>query len=348
MPDKTRIHWTDDEDLLARFVLGQLDAGEASSLEKHLLECVRCKEAVIAERRIAAGVRLAGREELKRRLARRIGQKAPNDMNWYRLAGIAAAIVLLVTVAIRYEWFGGREDSQTESRQKIDSVSRPPEQAPAPRVAVERPSIDAVKPSVTQKETKSLAGAGARVKGPEADGKKTIREEKGKRAEPATLGLAKEEKAFAKKDQLAAQAAAPDAEELWAQGTLVPSVVVTRMMDRAANLAADAKGIEVVSKTHSALLDSATLTVTQRPISALPSMQKGARRTDAVQTLFRQNPAGLQITLFSDTLLNARELAQASIQSVRQDSIVLLLGNKLIGYKTPSGWLRQQKPTHAR
>jgi hypothetical protein len=347
MPDKTRIHWTDDEDLLARFVLGQLDAGEALPLEHHLQECERCKEAVLAERRIAAGVRLAGREELKRRLARRIGQRASGDINWYRVAGIAAAVVLLVTVAIRYQWLTGRDSPRDESSQKIDSVSRPPEQAPAPQVAVERPSIDAMKPTVTQKETESLAGAGARVKGPEADGKKTIREEKGKRGEPAKLGLAKEEQAFAKKDQLAAQAAS-DAEELWAQGTLAPSVVVTRLMDRAANLAADAKGVEVVTRTQSALLDSATLTVTQRPISALPSMQKGARRTDAVQTLFRQNPAGLQITLFSDTLLNARELAQASIQSVRQDSIVLLLGNKLIGYKTPSGWLRQQKPTHAR
>src|SRR3989304_2584400 len=108
MPDETGKHWTDGEDLLARFVLGKLDAREASSLEQHLAECARCAEAARTEQVIAAGLKRTGREELKQRLAQRLRQQRSHRFNWYQAAGIAAAVVLLVAVALRGDWFFGR------------------------------------------------------------------------------------------------------------------------------------------------------------------------------------------------------------------------------------------------
>lgn len=348
MPDETRNHWTDDEDLLARFVLGQLDAGEASSLQRHLNKCTRCSDAVRAESMIAAGLKRAGREELKQRLSRRVVRERSYKFNWYQAAGIAAAIILLVTMAIRYDWLGRTGDQQTEIREKVDSAALPPPQAPSPQAAIERLTIDATKPVASEKEMKPIAGAATEVKGREADEKRIVSMEKGKRADSVPVTLGKGERAPGKKDQPAMSAAAASTEEFWTQGIVMHTVVASRIADKAADLAAEAKGIAVAAREQTIGADSAALSVTQRPLSTLPRIQQARFRTDGVQTLFRQSQQGMQITLFSDTLLTPQELSQARLEPIGSDSLTLIVGQKRIGYRTPPGWLRHQQPPRAR
>ena len=342
MPDETRKHWTDDEDLLARFVLGQLDAGEASSLEQHLGECARCAEAVRSERLIAAGLKRAGREELKHRLARRLGQPRTYEFNWYQAAGIAAAIVLLVTVAVRYDWFVRSIDQQAELREKSDKIAQLKQEAPAPQTVPAPPSTDAAKSGVSGRAAKSITGEDAEVKRMESDEKRILSLEKGKSPEPVPLLLGKGERSQEKKEQPALMAVAANAGELWTQGIIIHPVV-KRFADQAANLAADAERISVVTMTKKEGVDTTAVRVTQRPVSALPAAQQVAGRTVGIQTLLRQSPQGLQLTLFSDTLLTPQELSQARLQTVGEDSLVLLVGRKLIGYRTPPGWLLRTK-----
>ena len=347
MPDETGKHWTEDEDLLARFVLGNLDAREASSLEQHLAECARCADAVRAEQVIAAGLKRAGREELKQRLAQRLGQHRSYKFNWYQAAGIAAAVVLLVTVAIRDDWFFGSVEKQSEYRQKPDTVVLSEQKAPALQTEFERPQTDAVKSETSGREAKPIADAVAKKKKEAMDEKRTLSLQEVKKSQPIPTMLGKGV-AQAEQAQPALMTVAAGAQELWTQGTLIRTNVVTRFADKAVNIAADAKRISDAAKANVIGIDSSNVSVTQLPASALPARQQRARGAGEVQTLFRQGPQGLQIVLFGDTLLTPHELDQARLEPVGPDSLILIAGQKRIGYKTPPGWLRQQIPPRAR
>jgi len=342
MPDETRKHWTDDEDLLARFVLGQLDARETSSLEQHLVECARCADAVRAERLIAAGLKRAGREDLKQRLSHRISQHRSYEFNWYQAAGIAAAIVLLVTVGIRYDWFIGSVDKQVEHLQKSDSVALAKQGTPAPQVASARPSTDAAKKETSVEVARSMTNAGAGGKKKGSDEKRVLSLEEEKRAVSVPMMLGKGVPGQADKMQPALMAVAADVEELWTQGTVIHTIAVNRFADKVADVAAEAKNLSLVARTKVHGADSAAVRVTQRSASMLPVGQQRAKRSGEVQTLFRQGPQGLQIVLFSDTLLTPQELQQARLEPIGVDSVIVVAGRKLIGYKVPHGWLRRQ------
>lgn len=342
MPDETRIHWTDDEDLLARFVLGQLDAAEASSLEKHLAECSRCSDAVRTERVIAAGLKRAGREEFKKRLAGHVAQRHSYEFNWYQAAGIAAAIMLLVTLGIHYNWFFGEGEKQIELRQKPDSDMLSHQEAPAPQAAPKRSSTGAEKQGVSGKEPKSVAGAEADGKKKGVDELRILSLQEAKRIGPVPTVLGKGIAAESERAQPMQISAAARTQELWARGTVVQMAVMNRFSDKAADVAVDARGLPAVAKTAIIGVNPAEMSITQSPASALPRGQQRATRADEVQTLFRKVPRGLQMVLFGDTLLTPQELAQARLEQVGVDSVLLVAGRKLIGYKVPQGWLRQQ------
>lgn len=352
MADETRKHWTDDEDLLARFVLGKLDAGEASSLQQHLEECARCAEAVRGERVIAAGLKRAGREELKQRLVHRLGRRS-RQVNWYQAAGIAAAVVLLVTVAIRDDWFIGSMNDQAKKRQESDSLMPSKQETPAPQTAPERPSADAVRSKSSGREANSIAAAAAEGKHDGVSEKRTLSLHDAKKSRPLPTMLGKEVPVHADQAQPALMAVAADTadtKELWTHGTLIRTDVVTRFEDRAANVAAEAKGISVAAKAKEVGMDSLYVNITQLPLKMLPVGRQRPGRTDEVQTSFRQGPQGLTVTLFNanEALLSPDELAQARLQSIGSDSLVLIAGQKRIAYKTPPGWLRTQIPSRAR
>jgi hypothetical protein len=345
MPDETTKHWTDDEELLARFVLGRLDAGESAPLQQHLNDCTRCAEAVRAEQLIAAGIKRAGRGAMKDRLVTRIGQHRSYQFNWYQAVGIAATIVLLVTIAIRYDWFGGVEP-QYAIREKSDSSARPQLETPAEKNAYVPASTDAAKSPERGGEPKSVAGAEAglrkEVKKSDLDEIRVVVQEKDKRSEPVTMALGKGERAEEKKMQTALMSVAADAGDLWTQGTVIP-LLVNRFADQAAKPPADAKALSVIAATRKTRFDTAAVRVTQRPVSALPAVQRISQRFDGVQTLMRQSPQGVNLTLYSDTLLSNQDLSQPRLEVVGEDSLVLHIGRKIIGYKTPRGWLLRAK-----
>lgn len=66
-------HWTTDDTLLAGYVLDRLSDAERETCDRHLASCPDCRRRVEEERLLAAGVRRAGRDELKSRLRQRVG-----------------------------------------------------------------------------------------------------------------------------------------------------------------------------------------------------------------------------------------------------------------------------------
>src|SRR5713101_2936706 len=57
-------HWSDDTELLERFVLNRLEPAKRQELEAHLRVCETCQRAVRAEQELVAGVRRLGSESI--------------------------------------------------------------------------------------------------------------------------------------------------------------------------------------------------------------------------------------------------------------------------------------------
>lgn len=340
MSDDRSKHWTEDEDLLTRYVLGRLHADERTSLEQHLGQCKQCADAVLAERIIVAGLKRAGREELKRRVADRIAERPSHGFNWYHAVGIAAAIVLLVTVAIRYVWFRTPEIQETEVQSNVDTV--PPVVQPAlePQTGAGRTVADAEESRPREKAHAPAAGAGAALPEKDIEAKKLAAKEKTE-TEQRVVAMKEEERVLGKQ-QSALLSVASKSEELWVEGTLIRMKDASPYLDPSANVAAETKSIPLVAQTHATGGDTIPLRFSQLPLSALPQKRQRTAGSRAVQTLFSQGPAGLHITLYTDSLVTGRELQDARIRAIGADSLVLIIGSKQIGYKTPPGWLQQQ------
>lgn len=294
--DSRNIHWTADEDLVERYVMGRLPSAEVAELEKHLSDCARCREAVDAERQIVDGIRRAGRDALKRRLAQRVHNGRPSGVSWYRIAGVAAAIVFLVTIGIYNKWFLGGEAQKSEYRAGTDSAA---------------PTI---------------------------------------KSEPRQPVLAE-------KTPSEAQLADAAGEELWVQGELIPEdrqpqeagKALLKSADGVRDEAQKKKGepaalMAQAARTRVLAVETLPLSITQRRLSDLPASQRTSKQSvSSVQTLMQKSATGLRLTLFFDSLSTINEYAPALIQKIREDSIVLQMGNQQIGYRIPAGWANQTR-----
>ncbi|MBM4162188.1 MAG: zf-HC2 domain-containing protein [Ignavibacteria bacterium] len=362
MPAQHNLHWTSDEDLLERYVLGQVDVSERSWLEAHLHECVQCQQAVRAEQELAAGIREAGREMLKARLKERIAVQPLRRINWYQVAAAAATIVILVTVGIHNRWFFSDEVKHevfTEQEQK---------EAAAPADKIEAPQED--RAAQTQPHGavgEPVPAIGGTATTSKSEGRRDIAEEKGR--EPIPVTTEKRFDAGDQEPQLAADArrkretAAPDRSafdevETWVEGRMISL--------RPAEPAADkfvvpqvARGYErlqarkedrKLSKPEALIQadgSTAGIILEQKEIGDLSPAQQQRQKGDAIQTLIQRKRGTLVMTLYLDRPVSDSVLQAASVESVGADSVVVQLGSQLIGYKLPPAWsevfIRQAK-----
>lgn len=340
------MHWTTDEHLLAQYVLGQLDARQAAERESHLRDCTQCRDSVAAERQLAAGIRRAGRDALKQRLAQRTKHKG-SGTNWYRVAGIAAAIIVLLTVGIYNKWFFSDETRLADSRLKSDSIapkaeSTPRQPAPEQQSPEKKQLADVSKPSgFADRDQAESKGGGARGGGE-------------KRGAVSVSVLDRSEDILFKKDRM--MAAAAESEGIWVQGTVVSEETNVRATGKAMEKSSDdvrenaPKGkkepaalMSLAARSSSQATEGPAVVVVQRPISDLPRSQMlGKQNFSQVQTWLRSNAGGLSMVLYSDSLLGRNDLGQARLQTIREDSIILQIGNQRIGYRLPPGWTEQQ------
>ena len=357
MSKSKNIHWVEDEDLLEQFVLGRLDSAKVAQLEEHLQECDQCRRAVANERELVAGIRLAGRESVKHRLAQRIEERKARSPNWYRMVGVAAGIVLLVTVGVYNRWFIGTE-TQVQKQDRADRTEKRIEPAPAvsperQMVKTERPSVDAAKRAVDEERKVANQAAGA-PKAAGAESGNIAEAQVDKLEDLKALEVGREAESRAKKDRFAAVTAVSMVGATWVQGTVITDYDQNSPALR--EIAANAKNERALlqkGKVENALGGKAAnveahedavenFVITQKPLSDLPPSQRAQQqKTLQVQTLIQRGQAGTRMTVFLDSLLTKKDFDQARVQTIGGDSIVLNLGNRLVGYKLPSGWTGQ-------
>src|SRR3989304_1273796 len=88
--DDVNNHWTDDEDLLERFVLDRIATKERDALEKHLEACWACKMRVENEIAMVQALRLEGRFRLKQELKKLVAGVPPVQSVGWRWVAAAA------------------------------------------------------------------------------------------------------------------------------------------------------------------------------------------------------------------------------------------------------------------
>ncbi len=93
------------EELLERFVLGRMSPAERTAFEARLATDADLREALRQERDILEGVRLAGRQELKRRIAAATLMAPRPGVPWGRIAALAAVIMIVTGIALWQRWF---------------------------------------------------------------------------------------------------------------------------------------------------------------------------------------------------------------------------------------------------
>lgn len=150
-------HWTSDEELLERYALGRVVGEELAVLQKHLQECEECQLAVQRERRLIAGVKRFGRDELKQRLRDRILESSPasvsghvvadasrqiggkkaggSQLSWQTMVSIAAVILILTGIGIYNNWFFTRPSLEGSLHQRAEETELKPKAA-----EIEKPS----------------------------------------------------------------------------------------------------------------------------------------------------------------------------------------------------------------
>jgi hypothetical protein len=355
--ESKNIHWVENEDLLEQFVFGRLNSAEAAQLEEHLHECDRCREVVSNERVLVAGIRLAGRESMKRRLAQRVEERKSPVANWYRVAGVAAGIVLLVTVGVYNRWFTGTETHE-QKQDRADRTERRVESAPVTlperqMAKSEKPSVDVSKGAVDEerKIVNQIAGA------PKLSGAESGNIAGGqidKLEDLKALEAGGETERRAKKDRITTATAASTLAATWVEGAVISER--DQNLPAVQAMSANAKDERAVLRKgkqenllsgKSGNVDASddrvqNFVVTQKPLSALPPSQRAQQqRATLVQTLIQKSPAGTLMTVFLDSLLTQKEFDQSRVQTIAEDSVVLNLGNRLVGYKLPSGWTGQ-------
>jgi len=358
--DSRNIHWTADEDLVERYVMGRLPSSEIAELEKHLGDCAGCREAVEAERQIVDGIRLAGRDALKRRLAQRMHDGRSSGVNWYRIAGVAAAIVFLVTIGIYNKWFLGGEARKSDYRAERDSTAPTIESEPRqPVLPKEAPSetqlADAAKSATGGKQDPGRVDPKGKLKGAVPGADKFAEQEADRSKMIARSQSDRRENVAEKKERYAGVSAVAAGEELWVQGEMIPED--RRPQEAGKALMKSAEGVRdeaqkkkgdpaalmaQAARTRVPAVETLSLSILQRRLSDLPASQRtGRQSSSSVQTFMQKSANGLRLTLFLDSLYTISEHAPPLIQKIREDSIILEVGNQRIGYRIPSGWTDQ-------
>ncbi|MBM2844865.1 MAG: zf-HC2 protein [Bacteroidetes bacterium] len=349
-------HWTEDQSLLERFVLGHVLKAERNDLEDHLRVCEICQRAVMREQQFVVGIRRAGAEELKQRLKARVGVPARGDIPWPRILSLAAMIVIVVGVGVYTDWFGLRRQDQDPVSDQVSATSSPQSEGRGQMTGEEakdgRPK-DVVRHDEPS-QTRSAGEAGANDKRSDAmDEVGRNVAEAGKKAndvyadrEKSDLAIVGAEK---QKNELAAVAqggmdAAYQAE--WVSGTILPSMSESTTKRIAEEQdARESRQFKSLSKKNAAAQTSKVAAQTfnglaiglsQQPSAALPLSQQNARRQRSIETQIYAANQTLNLTLFLDSLVDESELRNAVVEQVGEDSLIVHVANQRIGYRIPA------------
>ena len=82
-------------------------------------QCEECRRVVQHERELVAGIRYAGRIEMKRRVRQWVQSRQGRQFAWTQIASIAAAIVLMLGAVFTIRWYTDFNQSKTRAHEIV-------------------------------------------------------------------------------------------------------------------------------------------------------------------------------------------------------------------------------------
>ncbi|MER3524614.1 MAG: hypothetical protein C4326_11280 [Ignavibacteria bacterium] len=319
--DAEERHWTDNPELLERFVLNVLDPAERNELEDHLRICEVCKRAVRRELILIAGIRRSGRERFKHELKKRLPAKEQRPIAWRAILAAAAVVLIVLSVGILHQWL----DSA-----KHDKPPYTPEQPLASTEALnsEAPQVSASQESqATNKAEKPSAPSPIRRS---TTGRLSIPEVAVKAERPASTGAMQSSAARIAQDQEVAP------ETLLLAGSLM----AIDQADVQPSAAADEPAALHLNKTLSTpSVLAPTILVRQALVEQTTRAEESKEDTSLfVPTRFERRNDTLIVTLLLPALVDSSAIAAAHVAIPTADSLIIMLPDRRIGYRLPPSW----------
>lgn len=326
--DAEERHWTEDSELIERFVLNTLDPAERNELEDHLRICEVCKQAVRSEQFLIAGIRRSGRERFKADLARKLRVAEESRVPWPHILSAAAVVVIVISVVLYNRWFEIIKPPEIEG--VVPAPGGTTSEEVSPERTLEQPQLQARRTDRTEipdreRDERLGTGAGA-ARAPMTE------------AEPLPS------------QPMALSSTASD--ELWLEGRIVESVA--DMLNAPAGEETPAKlykseekdaargayGIQRSSTPHHGVFH-----LRQELLASLPaSRRKTPKEAAAITTSIYLRGDTTVVTLYLDTLMDASALGNATLEMPSADSLILSLPDRRIIYRLPEGWDAKLRP----
>lgn len=328
MAAQTSPHWTEDEEVLDRYVLGRIDPATKRVLEEHLESCAQCREAVSRAHELVAGIRRLGRDQLKARLKRTLETAPRAAVPWPHVISAAAVLVIAVGIGIYAFW----SPLETWYEGTLTS-SRPDTASPAASIVEEQRDLgdDASRTDIAARNEELLKKID-RMKG---DDQKIV-------SAPAPKAAAEPSReSEVRTTGLLASA--------WIQGVIVPRqdkdaakeqgvAGEADARERKKLEAADRDAPQIRRQEGAAGSQAVPMELRQEPFGALPKTKQQlqpAREHQTVEALLEQTSTGLRLTMYLDEAIPDSEFQAAEVYAVTDDSLVVILPTRQIAYKIP-------------
>jgi hypothetical protein len=373
MRDTANPHWTEDDDLLAQYVLGRLSTEERKQLDDHLLSCSQCREEVEKEQVLVSGIRQYGRQEVKSQLKQQLALRPDSHrrlVTWQRIASVAAVVVIITGVGIYNRWFTWTEQKNFPAMQEIHDSSK----ASSSRDVSADESRGKATPTANQEAAKeSLRDHDGIQKARTEQTQGVQTEDEGPKIQPELNdGMNKMENVSAapstgggaipmKKDlgNVKGQMVREEqpVKQFWVEGKILPELHTgTKGYSAMEGVKAPEKNMPKSKQSRESIrrqpmlegnVNESGVRISQRSANLLPLARQKLQQENEqnIQIHVQQSDHRTTLTMYLDTLFNEADLQNARVEEIQPDSIVIGLESRSIGFKLPFNIFNLQKGT---
>ncbi len=353
-------HWTEDDERLSSYVLGQLNPEEVAGLEEHLRTCSKCRDAVKHERLLASAVRRYGRDELKSRLNAAIAEKAATSgrfITWQRTLSAVAVLVVVAGIGVYNGWFSkgsrdlfvpkGENQRFEEKEERSQGDSSGPERGNKPRTRASESEQTGQKAEKGKPPAEGSRTAGQELAAQLQKEKFTHDDLTAKNVAPSIVsggGIAQ------KKDVSAVMSGVGQDQpvtQFWTEGTILRTQLLSQERNRTAKKPAleaqsPDRNVAEAGETRydhpkQGIPEREEFQVNQTKADELPVERQIVEGTgdSLIQTLVERSRNTVKLTLYLRTLMDERALREARVVRVGPDSVVMQIRSLQIWYRIP-------------
>lgn len=349
MDEENKTYWTDDDELVARYVLGQITPEEKQRMDAEIADYEPGKAKLQEEMEIAAGIRRHGRDMMKMQLRTKLRRARATQFSSYYYIGLAAAVLIVAIGLGAYQiWFSDLTAPKQFHEQEI--VLTPPEEESIEEEQTPEQPVESL-PDAERAET---AVEHVKVQQDQQRAASGAAEQKSTESIAAQKSVPSPAAAMAEADVAVDQPSVESgrSQAIWLIGKVnlisdrieQPSMAAASNEKRERTLAKQkaSEATEEQSVSVKRRAKDEGITLQQRAIKDLPA--GFAQRKDAkeltVQTLLERSDSGISLTLYGEAV-NDDDLQEAVVERMTDDSLVVSLPHQRIAFRLPIGWNSQ-------